>query len=65
MAKNTRKKSANRKPAKSRAKVKAKRKPAKAKGGRVSRAVRTVLGTIKDTDALRNKLEQPATSETE
>ena len=34
-------------------------------GDKVSSAYRTVVDTIKDTDQLRNKLEPPATSETE
>jgi hypothetical protein len=34
-------------------------------GDRVTRAYRTVVDTIKGTDRLRNKLEPPATSETE
>jgi hypothetical protein len=34
-------------------------------GDKVSNAYRTVVETIKDTDRLRNKLEPPATSETE
>jgi hypothetical protein len=34
-------------------------------GDKVSNAYRTVVDTIKDTDRLRNKLEPPATSETE
>ena len=34
-------------------------------GDRVSNAYRTVVDTIKETDRLRNKLEPPATSETE
>jgi hypothetical protein len=34
-------------------------------GDRISNAYRTVVDTIKETDRLRNKLEPPATSETE
>jgi hypothetical protein len=34
-------------------------------GDKVSRAYHTVVDTIKDTDRLRNKMELPATSETE
>jgi PBP1b-binding outer membrane lipoprotein LpoB len=34
-------------------------------GGKISGAYRTVVDTIKGTDRLRNKLEPPATSETE
>jgi hypothetical protein len=34
-------------------------------GGKISGAYRTVVDTIKDTDRLRNKMEPPATSETE
>ena len=34
-------------------------------GSKVSRAYRTVVDTIKGTDALRNKMEPPSTSETE
>ena len=34
-------------------------------GDKVSSAYRTVVDTIKDTDQLRNKMEPPATSETE
>jgi hypothetical protein len=34
-------------------------------GSKVSRAYRTVVDTIKGTDALRNKMELPSTSETE
>ena len=41
-----------------------KRRP-KTLGGKVSSAYRTVVDTIKGTDALRNKMELPSTSETE
>jgi hypothetical protein len=41
-----------------------KRRP-KTLGGKVSNAYHTVIDTIKGTDALRNKLELPSTSETE
>lgn len=41
-----------------------KRRP-KTLGSKVSRAYRTVVDTIKGTDALRNKMELPSTSETE
>jgi hypothetical protein len=34
-------------------------------GDKITGAYRTVVDTIKDTDRLRNKLEPPATSETE
>jgi hypothetical protein len=34
-------------------------------GARVKGAYRTIVDTIKDTDQLRNKMEPPATSETE
>ncbi len=34
-------------------------------GDKVSRAYHTVVDTIKDTNRLRNKMELPATSETE
>jgi len=34
-------------------------------GDRVKGAYRTIVDTIKDTDQLRNRLEPPATSETE
>ncbi|MEI9803347.1 MAG: hypothetical protein WDN48_01375 [Pseudolabrys sp.] len=78
MAKKSRKKSAakakktSKKSAKktSKKKVVAKRKKArKAKsrsfGARVSGAYRAVVDTIEGTDKLRNKLEQPGTSESE
>ena len=41
-----------------------KRRP-KTLSGKVSNAYHTVIDTIKGTDALRNKLEIPSTSETE
>ena len=41
-----------------------KRRP-KTQGSKVSSAYRTVVDTIKGTDALRNKMELPSTSETE
>jgi len=41
-----------------------KRRP-KTLGAKVSSAYRTVVDTIKGTDALRNKMELPSTSETE
>lgn len=41
-----------------------KRRP-KTLGDKVSNAYRTVVDTIKGTDALRNKMEPPSTSETE
>lgn len=53
---------------KSRARVKKRklrRRPAKTLGDKVSSAYRTVVDTIKGTDALRNKMEPPSTSETE
>jgi hypothetical protein len=34
-------------------------------GGEVASAFRTAIDTIKDTDQLRNKMEPPASSETE
>jgi len=42
-----------------------KRRPQRSLGSKVRGAYRTVVDTIKDTDQLRNKLELPATSETE
>jgi len=71
MAKKARRKSAAKrkskaKPSKAAAKKnkirKARRKPAK---GKIKRAYRTVIDTFKGTDRLRNRLEQPGTSETE
>ena len=41
-----------------------KRRP-KTLGDKVSSAYRTVVDTVKGTDALRNKMELPSTSETE
>jgi hypothetical protein len=56
----TRKKS--RAPAKKR---KLRRRRSKTLGAKVSSAYHTVVDTIKGTDALRNKMELPSTSETE
>jgi hypothetical protein len=42
-----------------------KRRRAKTLGDKVSNAYHTVVDTIKGTDALRNKMEPPSTSETE
>jgi len=42
-----------------------KRRPRRSLGNKVKGAYRTVVDTIKGTDQLRNKLELPATSETE
>ena len=42
-----------------------KRRPRRSLGSKVKGAYRTVVDTIKGTDQLRNKLELPATSETE
>jgi len=39
--------------------------PPRTLGNQLSRAYRTVIDTIKGTDRLRNKMEPPATSETE
>ena len=41
------------------------RRPKRSLRDKVAGAYRTVVDTIKDTDRLRNKLEPPATSETE
>ena len=79
MAKKARKKSAAKKPSKAStkkaavkkktkaaAKKKKKRKtPAKTFKEKVTGAYRTVIDSIKDADRLRNKLEQPGTSESE
>jgi len=46
-------------------KRKLRRRRPKTLGGKVSSAYRTVVDTIKGTDALRNKMELPSTSETE
>jgi hypothetical protein len=48
-----------------RPRVKKRRRRAQTLGGRVSSAYRAVVDTIKGTDKLRNKLEPPATSETQ
>lgn len=37
----------------------------KSLGGKIADAYRTVVDTVKGTDTLRNKMEQPGTSETE
>jgi hypothetical protein len=76
MARKARKKSAARPKKKSKIAAKKKtraaakkRKTRKARpksfGAKVSSAYRTVVDTVKDTDRLRNRLEPPATSETE
>lgn len=76
MAKKARRKSAVKRKKKSRAVSKKKRKPVmKAKKSRKSRpksfagkiagGYRVVVDTVKGTDRLRNRLEPPATSETE
>jgi hypothetical protein len=76
MARKARKKPAAKTRKKSRAVTKTKRKPvAKKKTARtakprsftdrIANAYRTVIDTVKGTDRLRNKLEPPATSETE
>lgn len=44
---------------------KIRRRRPKTLGGKVSSAYHTVVDTIKGTDALRNKMELPSTSETE
>jgi hypothetical protein len=41
------------------------KRPPRSVGDKIAGAYRTVVDTIKDTDRLRNKLEPPATSETE
>lgn len=74
MARKKRKSSAGKRKKKSRALTR-KKSPAQARkrkvrrrrtlGDKVSNAYRTVVDTIKGTDRLRNKLEPPATSETE
>ena len=65
MAKKTRKKSSKKKtkPVTKRKKSR----PAKRKGftGKISGAYRAVVDTVKGTGRLRNKMEQPGTSETE
>jgi hypothetical protein len=48
-----------------RPRVKKRRRRAQTLGGRVAGAYRAVVDTIKGTDKLRNKLEPPATSETQ
>ena len=45
--------------------IKKRRRRAQTLGNKVSGAYRVVVDTIKGTDKLRNKLEPPATSETE
>lgn len=44
---------------------KARRAKPKTIGGRIADAYRTVVDTVKGTDTLRNKMEQPGTSESE
>ena len=65
-SKPTKKKMAARRVSKRKVKRKARRarKP-KTIGERLSSGYRTVVDTVKGTDRLRNKLEQPGTSETE
>jgi hypothetical protein len=41
------------------------KRPPRSLGSKVKGAYQTVVDTIKDTDQLRNKMELPATSETE
>ena len=76
MARKKRKSSAGKRKKKSRAmtrkksraqarKRKVRRRRPRTLGDKVSNAYRTVVDTIKGTDRLRNKLEPPATSETE
>jgi hypothetical protein len=76
MARRSRKPAAGKRRKKSRTPARRKSRPAvkkrklrkrrpKTLRGKVSRAYRTVVDTIKGTDALRNKLEPPSTSETE
>jgi hypothetical protein len=54
-----------RKTARPRVKKRRHRRRAQTLGDKVSGAYRTVVDTVKGTDRLRNKLEPPATSETE
>jgi hypothetical protein len=56
---------ANRKTARPGVKKRRYRRRAQTLGDKVSGAYRTVVDTIKGTDKLRNKLEPPASSETE
>jgi hypothetical protein len=76
MARKVRKKSAAKAKNKSKPVTKTKRKPVAKKEmtrtpqprsftDRIADAYRTVIDTVKGTDRLRNKLEPPATSETE
>jgi len=68
MARRRKKKSrtiAARKRSRRRVKPRKVRKRSKTLGARMTGAYRTVVDTIKGTDRLRNKLEPPATSETE
>ena len=58
-------KALRKKPRPTRTKRKLRRRRSPTLRGRVARAYRTVVGTIRDTDRLRNKMEPPATSETE
>jgi hypothetical protein len=50
---------------KSRSPVRKRKRRARTLRGKVASAYRTVVDTIKGTDRLRNKMELPATSETE
>jgi hypothetical protein len=69
MAKKARKKASKKSPKKKSRPVtkRKKRRAAKRKGfaGKVSGAYRAVVDTVKGTGRLRNRLEQPGTSETE
>ena len=71
MARNRRKASAGKRRKKSRttirktARPRVKKRSAQTLGDKVTGAYRAVVDTIKGTDKLRNKLEPPATSETE
>jgi hypothetical protein len=52
-------------PAKAKRAPKKKKRAAKGLGAKVAGAYRAVVDTIKGTDQLRNKMEQPGTSESE
>jgi len=70
MARKKRKPSAGRRKkkalsAKRKSRPKVRRRPRRSLGDKVTGAYRTVVDTIKGTDRLRNKMEPPATSETE
>jgi hypothetical protein len=62
--KNTRVAKKKAKPARARKKAKRKAKP-KTLGQRISSGYRAVVDTVTGTDKLRNKMEQPGTSESE